>query len=281
MNGTAATGRRALAVFGLAALSLAGWDAEAAPPAAATLVAPTGVVGGSSLTFAWQAASGATFYYLHLNDATASPRLTFWFPAGQACPADSATCLVTLSTGFAAGPAIWWIQTWNPEGFGAWSAGMVLTINYLPGAWGQSLAAAERFQLVLGGDGVLDRETGLVWERTPMSFHFGSPAVVWSVAYDACLGFGTLPGGRRGWRLPTVEELASLVDPLVPAPPSLPVGHPFANVRTVPYWTATTSVSDPSRAYFVDLGFGSVGAGTKVTDYDSWCVRGGQGFNAP
>jgi hypothetical protein len=48
---------------------------EAAPPGASTLIAPTGVVGGSALTFAWQAVPAATFYYLQVNDATASPRL--------------------------------------------------------------------------------------------------------------------------------------------------------------------------------------------------------------
>ena len=40
-------------------------------------------------------------------------------------------------------------------------------VDLIPPAWSQSLPAPERFQLVLGGAGVLDKETGLVWEQTP------------------------------------------------------------------------------------------------------------------
>src|SRR3954467_14198402 len=38
-------------------------------------------------------------------------------------------------------------------------------VDVIPPAWSQTLPAAERFQLVLGGAGVLDKETGLVWEK--------------------------------------------------------------------------------------------------------------------
>ena len=36
--------------------------------------------------------------------------------------------------------------------------------------WSQILPAATRFQLVMGGAAVLDRETGLVWEQSPEQF---------------------------------------------------------------------------------------------------------------
>jgi hypothetical protein len=66
---------------------------------------PAGVIGGSTFTFTWQAADGATFYYLQVNDATASPRLMLWCPAAMACSGGSATCSATLTVGWAAGPA--------------------------------------------------------------------------------------------------------------------------------------------------------------------------------
>ena len=70
----------------------------------------------------------------------------------------------------------------------------------------------------LDDDVVLDRETGLVWQRT-----VSAVSVDWFTAISYC--YTTTAGGRKGWRLPAVEELASLVDS-TQTNPSLPVGHP-------------------------------------------------------
>jgi hypothetical protein len=258
-----------LGLLPLALLALFASAAGATPPAAATLVAPSGmVISGTSLTFTWQAADAATFYYLQVNDATASPKLTLWYPAGMACPAGSGTCSVTLSTGFGAGNAVWWIQTWNSDGYGPWSAGMRFVVNYLPGAWSQSLSAADRFQLVLGGAAVLDRETGLVWERTP-----STAGVDWTTAVVDCW---LLPGpGRYGWRLPTMEELASLWD-LTQKNPALPVGHPFSIGNTY-YWSASTAPYQLTIALGVHFGLGEYFSSGKsgAGSVRKWCVRGG------
>ena len=57
---------------------------------------------------------------------------------------------------------------------------------------------------------------------------------------------------RRGWRLPSVHELASLVDPTNPGgDPDLPAGHPFSNVQSSRYWSATTNADNPTNAWFV------------------------------
>ena len=45
-------------------------------------------------------------------------------------------------------------------------------------------------------------------------------------------------GGRKSWRLPSFPELASLIDPSN-ANPTLPTGHPFTNVQSAHYWSAT------------------------------------------
>jgi hypothetical protein len=253
---------------------LAGWVslASAAPPGAATLIAPSGVIPNGSVTFTWQAAEAATFYYLQVNDATASPRFTLWYPAGQACPANSATCSVALTTGWGAGSAIWWVQTWNPDGFGPWSTGLRFAVNYVPGAWGDA-PASDRFQLVIAGLGVLDKLTGLVWERTPSTV----TTYNWVSAVETCaLGF---IAGAHSWHLPTIEELSSLLDPSR-ADPALPAGHPFA-IANAAYWSATTSSTNPSNAFFVSfLFFGNTGSVSKATLQRRWCVRGGQGLIA-
>jgi hypothetical protein len=252
--------------------------AGAAPPVAATLVAPTGVIPNGSVTFTWQAAAGATFYYLQVNDATASPKLTLWYPAAQACSGGSATCFVTITTGFGAGGAVWWIQTWNPDGFGPWSAGMRFAINYVPGAWGQSLlVAADRFQLVLGSVAVLDRETGLVWERTPSIIAEAS----WAAGVVNCSTQS--PTTRYGWRMPTIEELATLLDP--PGTPALPVGHPFSigsDPANYGFWSASPNAFLLTEMLGVSFNGGFVFSKPKSTGVARrWCVRGGQTPQGP
>lgn len=148
------------------------------------------------------------------------------------------------------------------------------TLDEIPPAWSQKISdASKRFQTVLDGEAVLDKETGLVWEKSPDTT---TRAWISAVAY----AYGKAVGGRRGWRLPTVEELASLVDPTV-SNPALPSGHPFTNVQSSSYWTATTNAYNSANAYYVAFNVGSVnnGAGKDVSLY-VWCVRGGHGHDA-
>ena len=82
-------------------------------------------------------------------------------------------------------------------------------------------------------DLVLDKETGLIWARNA---YLTGTTLTWGDALNYCRGL-TL-GDRMGWRLPTVEELSSLVDPSRTAP-ALPTGHPFINVM-YHYWSSST-----------------------------------------
>lgn len=153
--------------------------------------------------------------------------------------------------------------------------------------WDKQINHPNRFTVLadFGGQAVLDRETGVVWERSPSTTQLD-----WIPAQATCNGKNA--GNRKGWRLPTIQELASLVDPTVPSPgPTLPAGHPFANVRVTTdpsggansssaYWSATTASINPAlNAYGVEFQTGVVASTTKIGFLYVWCVRGGSGVD--
>jgi hypothetical protein len=148
---------------------------------------------------------------------------------------------------------------------------------YAVPSWDMTLPAAQRFVVLanMNHEAVLDRETGLVWERAP-----DDTRMIWPDARRACTGRTT--GGRKGWRLPSVHELASLVDPSVaatfPDDVSLPQGHPFTtSVPVAAYWSATTDAQNPDQAWFVLFNGGSGLIGIKSVPgagHAAWCVRG-------
>jgi hypothetical protein len=129
----------------------------------------------------------------------------------------------------------------------------------------------------MGSNAVLDRETGLVWERSP-----STSIVNWLNAQIQCNTLNL--GNRKGWRLPTVQELASLVDgdPANTSSPRLPPGHPFQNVQSSRYWSATADAEATSYTWGVDFINGYVDHGyyfNKARSNFVWCVRGGQGVD--
>jgi len=147
------------------------------------------------------------------------------------------------------------------------------TLDQIPPTWFQKLPAAQRFELVLDGAAVLDKETGLVWEKSPRA-HMTS----WVDAIAICANFQV--GGRYGWHLPTIEQLASLLDADI-FPPSLSAGHPFTGVGSSIYWSATTDVGFTTNAWYASFApNGGLGSLYKLTFHSVWCVRGGQGYDA-
>jgi len=140
-------------------------------------------------------------------------------------------------------------------------------------SWDKKIPGSTRFQLVLDGSAVLDKETGLVWEKSPSQELKDFPMAT-RYCYDINVG------GRKGWRTPTAEELASLVD-VSNSNPALPTGHPFSNVLlSNEYWSATTVSMYDSNAWHVDLSSGDVAYSIKGASGYVWCVRGGHGFDA-
>ena len=135
----------------------------------------------------------------------------------------------------------------------------------------KSLPAAQRFVILpaFNNDAVLDKETGLVWEKSPQP-----AAVASSNARLTCANKAV--GGRKGWRLPSLPELSSLVDPSVVSPgPTLPPGHPFLAIQSANYWSASAHTDNPTLMWGVGFNNGVVLGVSKAFDQRVWCVRGG------
>ncbi len=122
-------------------------------------------------------------------------------------------------------------------------------------------------RFVVTGDRVLDRVTALIWRRRA---DLTVGPLTWQGALDAVAALATATG--EVWRLPTINELESLVDASAHHP-ALPRRHPFAALGDV-YWSSTTSGFEPDWAMALYLDKGAVGVGQKKLRCGSvWPVR--------
>jgi len=145
---------------------------------------------------------------------------------------------------------------------------VLVTPAILAAASGQSESvAANRFED--RGDGtILDRKTGLLWLKSGKST---LGAITWQEAGAFCSGLQY--AGFTDWRLPTKEELASIVDTANQSP-ALPMQSPFENVVTfLDYWTQSDHTHGPGYAWAVNLYYGNQKFLNKKKYAFAWPVR--------
>jgi hypothetical protein len=157
---------------------------------------------------------------------------------------------------------------------------------YATPSWDQTFtcttaSSCPRFVVLsnFNNEAVLDRETGLVWQRS-------TPTDKWGLAFSAYICLSASIGGHQGWRLPRADELMSLGDPTNndALAPHLPPGHPFQNVSAgLPYWVIDhTPANFPDSAMVVSTnlfqpGFSLVNSQNFNDSFFRLCVRGGTG----
>jgi hypothetical protein len=116
------------------------------------------------------------------------------------------------------------------------------------------------------GHGVLDNLTGLVWYNPGI---YKNKATSWQEALTSVRDLAEKT--QLPWRVPTINELESLVDASAYSP-ALPKGHPFASPQEA-YWSSTTSFFETDWAYVLYLNKGAVGVGYKKNrDFALWPV---------
>ena len=119
---------------------------------------------------------------------------------------------------------------------------------------------------------VLDRLTGLYW---PTSANLSGSPGNWEQALLQVRELNrTSYGGLDTWRVPTINELESLVD-AAHHTPALPAGHPFTDVQTA-YCSSTTSGFEPDWCMVLHMFKGAVGVGQKKSpELFNWPVSFG------
>ena len=116
------------------------------------------------------------------------------------------------------------------------------------------------------GDGtVLDKNSGLVWMKDANITSLPMP-------YDGARQFlQEMNSGKRSnfgfsdWRLPTINEMETLVDK-TSFYPALPPGHPFKNVMNHFYWSTSSGRDVVDYLWVMDLASGNM-----TMDYVSAC----------
>ena len=140
---------------------------------------------------------------------------------------------------------------------------------------------SSRFKCVMNGAAVLDKQTGLIWAKDYAIFQKVFP---WGEAVNSCQNIEI--GGQKGWRLPTRDELITLLD-TSQALPALPEGHPFTkmnNMENQPqsgdgtsiHWTSTEYNGKSDSTWVINLGAGTVLDSLNFFDYRVWPVRDGK-----
>ena len=112
---------------------------------------------------------------------------------------------------------------------------------------------------------VLDKRNGIYWQDTVESKESSED---WddAVAYCAKLELA----GMKQWRLPTFNELFSIVDYKRIKPAINPV---FDFVEEGTYWTSTTFAPNVSRAWTIDFRTGKSFYSYKTTNHSVRCVK--------
>ena len=117
--------------------------------------------------------------------------------------------------------------------------------------------------LVINGDGtVTDTGTGLTWQQQGPDSEMN-----WKGALAYCETLSL--GGYTDWRLPSREELRSIVD-YGKYDPAMDTEY-FPDIRSSSYWSATTNAGSTSYAWYV---YFSLGYGPSSTKSGSRYVRG-------
>jgi uncharacterized protein (TIGR02145 family) len=169
-------------------------------------------------------------------------------------------------------------QIWNVTGCNGSLSGNTYTTGTITAA---CTVTASFSQFTYTSTTITDNLTGLVWQRGTAGKY------AWSSAKATCLSLGT------GWRLPTIDELKSLIcaaghlewikngcdgsnadNPAGIAPYTWLDSLVFTT-NASGYWSSTAHATNTIYAWYVDFKYGGVYTNNKSDPLDVRCVRSG------
>jgi hypothetical protein len=164
-------------------------------------------------------------------------------------------------------------MTWGRRGRLAAAAGLLAAALVARGA-----APAGRYTVDASAGIVTDNATGLVWQRCVLGVSGAScdaGTSTYATQADAASSCASLDlgGWSTGWRLPTLKELQTLVDPRAVNPALDTTAFPGATRYY--FWSATPAAADATRAWVVqfDGGNGFVFTHATTSTDKVRCVR--------
>lgn len=113
---------------------------------------------------------------------------------------------------------------------------------------GAARAEAPPSHYTITNSSVRDNATQLIWERSPDQVMRS-----WAAAKMYC---ETLGLEAATWRLPTLKELLTIIDPVQTPAPVIDV-KAFPSTQANIYWSATEWVANPTHAWTVDFSQGN------------------------
>jgi hypothetical protein len=122
---------------------------------------------------------------------------------------------------------------------------VVIVVLALPWAAGAD-APAGRYTVTSGA--VYDSKTKLTWQQTVPATTYS-----WAAAKTYCADVGATLGGT-GWRLPTRNELLTIVDYSRQNPSIDPTAFPSTPSNT--YWTSSPLAGSSTNAWYVNFTYG-------------------------
>jgi hypothetical protein len=182
------------------------------------------------------------------------------------------------SSSYAGNPSSAWYQSFFGGGvysFDKSSAGYVRCVRS-----GRASGAARFSRNTSATDQpiVTDSVTGLSWQGCTAGLT-GSDCVggtvgtyTWANALGYCAGLSW--GGLQDWHLPNAKELHSIVNDRRTGGPTIDVTA-FPNTPANWFWSSSSSLGNPSYAWYVSLNNGNVDSPVKSGGYYVRCVRSG------